>query len=519
MGMMIRNFADAQSAVEKLLEEENADSCYLLSDEIVSGRLQYLEELINRSVHLQNIDNLESYDWQTLEEYYLRTESICSPKDIFSLFDELAHLELEEPSVKNRSIYQAVFNMSKIQYFRALAAVDNDPELLRCFGRLMNAADYFIDLNGSNDEFISIATSIVNELPSIKWMALSELMRVYRDDLLAMVNGEHKYYSYTDTEYGVFQHAIVSRFSIQIEDIVFPNRSKETIELPSDKLNLNKNGQISNSVPEDPVVIFEKMDRIIGLKTVKDFIRSLYSFLTVQKKRKELGLATQSTQTVHMIFKGNPGTGKTTFARIVAEVLHSVGYLPQVKLTEMDRSKLVAGYVGQTAIQTREAVQSALDGVLFIDEAYSLASDADSKNGFGKEAIDTLVKEIDDNRDRIVVILAGYSKEMDDFLQTNPGLKSRFPNVIDFPDYNTDELLEIASRMYTESDYQLTEVAISKMRAIFDEVRHDSQFGNGRYVRNLYEKSLRLQSHRLVNETDFSRETFMMIDGNDIEKV
>lgn len=266
--------------------------------------------------------------------------------------------------------------------------------------------------------------------------------------------------------------------------------------------------------------IFSKMDDIIGLHQVKQFIRDLYALLKVQKMRIELGLSTNSAQTIHLIFKGNPGTGKTTFARIVAEMLHLVGYLSTSKLTEVDRSNLVAGYVGQTAIQTKQTVMDAMDGVLFIDEAYSLGNDAtSSQNGFGKEAIDTLVKAIDDNRERIVVILAGYSTDMDDFLNINPGLKSRFPNVIEFPDYSTDELLQIAEKMYQSSDYQLTTEAKMKLATIFDQARTDSQFGNGRYVRNIFEKSQRLQSRRLQHTLEATREHFMEIRMEDIEGI
>lgn len=508
------------SDITRLLEEEDGANCQAITSDIIERITQNLKmDAITNLENLQEIiQGVESYDWQVIEDRYCALNTICSPEDILNAYRFYALFELEDPSVKNQINYNVFFNISRIQYFRAVASIENDPEILRCFIRLINAGEYLLKRNETEEDFFEESNRIVKELSFNKSAALIEILRVYMEDLLSMTNNEHEFYS-IDVDFGLYLHRILTRIYTQIYSQAFPEENNETTLQVASTKELTHELGASLPASQDPNTIFEKMDRIIGLETVKTFIRSLYSFLTVQKKRKELGLATQSTQTVHMIFKGNPGTGKTTFARIVAEVLHSVGYLPQVKLTEVDRSKLVAGYVGQTTIQTREAVQNALDGVLFIDEAYALASDADSKGGFGKEAIDTLVKEIDDNRDRIVVILAGYSREMDDFLQTNPGLKSRFPNVIEFPDYNSDELQEIASRMYIESDYELTELAISKMRDIFDEVRHDSQFGNGRYVRNLYEKSLRLQSQRLVNETNFSRETFMMIDVNDIEKV
>ena len=154
------------------------------------------------------------------------------------------------------------------------------------------------------------------------------------------------------------------------------------------------------------------------------------------------------SQTLHMIFKGNPGTGKTTMARIIGEVLYNIGVLSSNNFVETDRSGLVAGYVGQTAIKTKEIIESALGGVLFIDEAYALAQDASSGSGFGKEAIDTLVKGMDDNRENLLVILAGYSDDMDNFLDINPGLRSRFANIIEFKDYCTKDLMIICDNLY-----------------------------------------------------------------------
>ncbi|MGL5955698.1 MAG: AAA family ATPase [Brevinema sp.] len=229
---------------------------------------------------------------------------------------------------------------------------------------------------------------------------------------------------------------------------------------------------------------------------------------------KKMGLEGNSSQTLHMIFTGNPGTGKTMMARLIADILYNIGMINTNKLIETDRSGLVAGYIGQTALKTKEVVMEALDGVLFVDEAYSLAQGG--SNDFGREAIDTLVKNMDDYRERLVVILAGYDANMEQFLQYNPGLKSRFPNVIHFADYNPQELLQIAESMYHSKNYVLSVSAREKILVDFEQAVKEEAFGNGRYVRNLIERSLNNQSYRLLSGTDFTREELMTIEDSDI---
>jgi len=218
-----------------------------------------------------------------------------------------------------------------------------------------------------------------------------------------------------------------------------------------------------------------------------------------------------------MIFKGNPGTGKTMVARTVADVLYNIGVIKTNKLIETDRSGLVAGYVGQTAIKTKEKVMEAMDGVLFIDEAYSLSQGG--TNDFGKEAIDTLVKLMDDYRDRIVIILAGYSDDMDEFLDVNAGLKSRFPNITKFEDYSTDELMDISEMLFKSKGYEIDSLAKDKLKDVFDIVRLEAQFGNGRYVRNLYEKAVNNQAMRLSTDMDLTKDDLITIIDSDIERL
>jgi len=260
-----------------------------------------------------------------------------------------------------------------------------------------------------------------------------------------------------------------------------------------------------------------ELSKVIGLESVKNYIRSLNARLLVQEERRKHGLKVNATQTLHMIFMGNPGTGKTMMARTVANVLFNMGVISSNKLVETDRAGLVAGYVGQTALKTREVVNSALGGVLFIDEAYALAQGG--HNDFGQEAIDTLVKMMDDNRDRLVVILAGYYEDMQKFLNQNAGLKSRFPNVIEFEDYSTEELLHIAKGMYAEQGYVLRDDAVALLKRVFDKGKQQPQFGNGRYVRNIFEKSLNSQAMRLSRTTTISAEALSTITAEDIREV
>ncbi len=258
----------------------------------------------------------------------------------------------------------------------------------------------------------------------------------------------------------------------------------------------------------------KEFESIIGLESVKQYIRMLAARIKITNERKKLGLIVNEEQSLHMIFEGNPGTGKTMMARIIANMLYNLGVISSNKLVETDRAGLVAPYVGQTAIKTTEKVKEAFNGVLFIDEAYSLSQGGNSD--FGKEAIDTLIKLMDDNRDKLVVILAGYTKEMKEFLDVNSGLLSRFPNIIEFEDYSIDELITIAKNMYKKNGYMLTEEAIDKFKQKLEDAKKDTRFGNGRFVRNVFERSINNQALRLSNEKNIDPQMLTNILPDDI---
>jgi stage V sporulation protein K len=253
----------------------------------------------------------------------------------------------------------------------------------------------------------------------------------------------------------------------------------------------------------------EELRSLVGLERVKDLIYEVYAFAEIQKKRERAGLVTDKV-VLHMVFKGNPGTGKTTIARILGRLLADAGLLEKGHVIEVERADLVGEYIGHTAQRTKEQIKKAQGGILFIDEAYSLSRGGEKD--FGKECIDCIVKGMEDNAKETVFILAGYPMEMEQFLRSNPGLRSRFPIHLEFPDYSAEELMQIAEVMLRKREYRLSLEASSMLERIIREKRDVEPVpSNARMVRNLIEKAIRRQAVRLIKDRTFTRQDLVML--------
>lgn len=289
-----------------------------------------------------------------------------------------------------------------------------------------------------------------------------------------------------------------------------PEKKKETADTASAAVQ-----SPAEEAPESIEDLKSELESYIGLESVKREVKNLINLVTVYKLRREHDLPTAELS-LHMVFSGNPGTGKTMIARLMARIYHSLGILSKGQLVEVDRSGLVAGYVGQTAIKTAQVLKKAEGGVLFIDEAYAL-SESRGENDFGQEAIDTILKTMEDKRDDLVIIVAGYIDRMERFIHSNPGLESRFNRFLSFEDYDLDELMAIFELQCAKSCYTLDDDARAAVRE-FIELENTSSvsFGNARGVRNLFERILVEQANRLAAAENVTREQLMEICERDV---
>ena len=272
---------------------------------------------------------------------------------------------------------------------------------------------------------------------------------------------------------------------------------------------------VNEPLETDP---YEELDGLIGLDAVKQEVRSLANFVKLQKQREAKGLKTAKVS-YHLVFYGSPGTGKTTVARIVGRIYKDLGVLKKGHTVETDRAGLVGEYVGKTGPKTDTVSSQALDGVLFIDEAYSLVPESGNGSDYGQEAISTILKRMEDYRDRLVVIVAGYKNEMKRFIDSNPGLQSRFNRYIDFPDYSPKELTDIFKMYMKKNQYTISEETENYLKEQFEyAVAHkDRNFGNARFARNVFEKSIQAQANRLGGREGLSKEVLTELTIDDLE--
>ncbi len=288
------------------------------------------------------------------------------------------------------------------------------------------------------------------------------------------------------------------------QDVLRPDAPKTNAEKEPEKPDLD--------------VLLAEMDSLVGLDKIKQNVRSLRNLAKVRKLREENGLPIPA-MSLHLVFMGNPGTGKTTIARLIAQLYYAIGVLSKGQLVEVDRSGLVAGYVGQTAIKTDEVIKKALGGVLFIDEAYALTSQEGS-NDFGHEAVETILKAMEDHRDDFVVIVAGYEELMEKFISSNPGLESRFNRYFVFEDYTSEELLKIFKSMCDKNKYTLNEeaeAAVKKHLDLLYEAR-DENFGNARDVRNFFENVVSTHADRVAFIENSTKDDLMIVVEEDVTK-
>ena len=349
---------------------------------------------------------------------------------------------------------------------------ENQEEQLKA--RVSKQLDYVLSIEESFREHALSCTS--------KGRALKGVIDAYEGALKALAEFKLERDDYTEKSIGI-------------------TYDEEAARIVAGEDSIPMNDFISAGYSGELEAVEKELDSIVGLEKIKDYIHGLKEYYEVQKRRREEGLKAGELNR-HMIFTGNPGTGKTTIARIVSRYLKAIGILSGGQLVEVSRGDLVGRYVGHTAPLVNQVVKSAIGGVLFIDEAYSLYRG--EEDSFGLEAIDTLVKAIEDNRDNLIVILAGYSMEMEDFLEANSGLKSRFPNIIDFPDYTGEELLAIAHITAKSKGYVIDKDAEKPLLDFFNatQLSNAREAGNGRLVRNKIEEAILNQSRRLVAEPE-----------------
>lgn len=357
-----------------------------------------------------------------------------------------------------------------------------------------------------------------------KTLALMELYEIFGNEMVSLeadANGASGLKPKTGNEGTQSGKERVRQYVAMLQNFakeygLVANKGKRVIQSTVKRTQEGEGKESTVSSEEQIELVLKKINDLVGLKAVKEDINAMVSLLRVQKLREEKGMKNTAVSR-HLVFSGNPGTGKTTVARMLAQIYAELGILEQGQLVEVDRSGLVGGYVGQTAMKVQDVVEEALGGILFIDEAYALTVKK-GENDFGQEAVDTLLKAMEDHREDLIVIVAGYPEPMKEFLHSNPGLESRFNKFIYFEDYTPQEQFEILESMCKSQEYVLSDAAKEKAKEHLKEryEGRDENFANAREVRNYLEKAISNQAVRLIREKQFEDEKLSLIEEEDL---
>ena len=434
-------------------EETRFLNFHLLVQSDNKETINKIEEIINGAI--SNYSYLDKV--KTTEVSFYEIKDIEKTKDIFVdntiiIFKDIKGIDLKDTEFQQKFFHLLEDNLNN----KNLIILEGNKEEI----------DHFFEFNSSlRDKYFPFLLEGINP----------DIQDIY-NEVLSIVNENKKF---------------DDNFTIKILDYISETYPKTDYDYPTYRDTLCRELLFNNDLPKIETEktideIFEKLNELVGLDKVKKTLHELVDYMQLRKNSKDLNLKDIN---LHMVFLGNPGTGKTTVARLIVDILYNLGYIKQNKLIEVSSKDLVAEYVGQTAPKTMAVVERARGGILFIDEAYALAA-KDNQNSYNAEAIATLIKCMEDFRDDLVVIFAGYTKEMQDFLDSNSGILSRIGYTLEFDDYTEDELVKIFEGMMEKAGFVVKEDAIERLREIIREFKDTKNFGNARFVRNVYEKSI-----------------------------